>query len=186
MNVTRLPVHLAADARRVIARPFNPGGPSRIRAVIDRVRAFPDTQVSAMLTALVTDYRQRHKDIRGIFRQNYATMSALAGEGVEASEDRPPAPRGVLHERVFAGVGRPVQPVDGLAPDQNGLPRGTIRFVMSLRACGKAISSIAFAPARSTPSGASPSTPRHASRSPRDRWTTRSTTRRATPSSSSR
>ena len=41
-----------------------------------------------MVTALVTDYRQRHKDIRGIFRQNYATANALIGELPEASEER--------------------------------------------------------------------------------------------------
>jgi predicted GH43/DUF377 family glycosyl hydrolase len=145
MNVTRLPVHLAADARRVIARPFNPGGPARIRAVIDRVRAFPDTQVSAMLTALVTDYRQRHKDIRGIFRQNYATMSALAGEDVEASEDRRLLLGAYFTNEYSLESVALFNPSMVLHPDQNGMPRGTVRFVMSLRACGEGhISSIAF------------------------------------------
>ncbi len=87
MNVTRLPVRLAADPRRVIARSFVPGGPARIRAIIDRVKALPDAEVSSMLASLVADYRQRHKDIRGIFRQNYATAIALAGENPDASED---------------------------------------------------------------------------------------------------
>ena len=78
LAVVRLPVRLGADARRVIARPFIPGGPARIRAVIDRVRALSDREVSSMLDDSCADYRQRHKDIRGIFRQNYATAIALA------------------------------------------------------------------------------------------------------------
>src|SRR5512140_2005828 len=88
MNVTRLPLRLVADPRRVIARSFIPGGASRIRAVLDRVKALPDAEVSSMVTALVTDYRQRHKDVRGIFRQNYATANALVGELPDPSEER--------------------------------------------------------------------------------------------------
>ncbi len=88
MRVSRLPVQLIADPHRVIARCFLPGGPARIRAVVDRVAALPDAEVSAMVTSLVADYRVRHKDIRGIFRQNHATAMALVGGGEPVSEER--------------------------------------------------------------------------------------------------
>ena len=145
MNVTRLPVRLAADPRRVIARSFVPGEAPRIRAVIDRVRALPDAVVSSMVAALVTDYRQRHKDIRGIFRQNYATAIALARENLETSDER----------RLLLGAYFTLEyslesvalfnPSMVLHPDQNGVPRGSVRFIMTLRACGEGhISSIEF------------------------------------------
>ena len=146
MNVTRLPVRLAADARRVIARPFNPGGPARIRAIIDRVRAFPDAQVSSMVAALVTDYRQRHKDIRGIFRQNYASVSALAGDDhrEESEERRLLLGAYFTNEYSLESVAL-FNPSMVLHPDQNGVAKGAVRFVMSLRACGEGhISSIEF------------------------------------------
>ena len=57
LQVTRQPVRLAADARRVLARPFLPGGAARIRAVFDRVLALSDAEVSSMVSALVfSDY----------------------------------------------------------------------------------------------------------------------------------
>ena len=145
MTVTRLPVRLSADPRRVIARFFHPGGPARIRSIIDRVRQLPDAEVSSMVTALVSDYRQRHKDIRGIFRQNYATAIALIDDKPEASEDR----RLLLgayftNEYSFEAVAL-FNPSMVLHPDQNGVPRGSVRFIMSLRACGEGhISSIEF------------------------------------------
>ncbi|CAN5431275.1 hypothetical protein BH09MYX1_BH09MYX1_20100 [soil metagenome] len=89
MDVTRLPVRLAADSRRVVAHAFNPGGTKRIRAVVERVCALPEAEVGPAVTALVADYRLRHKDIRGIFRQNLATVLAIAGDKVpDISEER--------------------------------------------------------------------------------------------------
>ena len=145
MNVTRLPLRLTADPRRVIARSFIPGGAARIRAVIERVRALPDAEVSSMVTALVTDYRQRHKDVRGIFRQNYATANALIGEFAEASEERRLLLGAYFTNEYSLESVALFNPSMVAHPDQNGVPRGSVRFVMSLRACGEGhISSIEF------------------------------------------
>jgi predicted GH43/DUF377 family glycosyl hydrolase len=145
MNVTRLPLRLIADPRRVIARSFIPGGPSRIRAIIERVRALPDVEVSAMLGALVSDYRQRHKDIRGIFRQHYALANAFLGELPEGSEDRRLLLGAYFTNEYSLESVALFNPSMVAHPDQNGVPRGATRFVMSLRACGEGhISSIEF------------------------------------------
>ncbi|CAN5924761.1 glycoside hydrolase family 130 protein [soil metagenome] len=145
MNVTRLPLRLSADPRRVIARSFIPGGPSRIRAIIERVRSLPDAEVSSMLAALVTDYRQRHKDIRGIFRQHYATANALSGELPEASEDRRLLLGAYFTNEYSLESVALFNPSMVAHPDQNGVARGAVRFIMSLRACGEGhISSIEF------------------------------------------
>jgi len=145
MNVTRMPLRLTADPRRVLARSFIPGGAARIRTVIDRVRGLTDAEVSSMLAALVSDYRQRHKDVRGIFRQNYATALALLGENREPGEER----RLLLgayftFEYSLESVAL-FNPSMVAHPDQNGVAPGALRFVMSLRACGEGhISSIEF------------------------------------------
>ena len=145
MNVTRLPLHLTADPRRVIARSFLPGGVARIRAVIDRVRLLPDAEVSSMVTALVADYRTRHKDVRGIFRQNYATANALLGESREPSEDRRLLLGAYFTNEYSLESVALFNPSMVAHPDQNGVPRGALRYVMSLRACGEGhISSIEF------------------------------------------
>jgi predicted GH43/DUF377 family glycosyl hydrolase len=145
MNVTRLPLRLTADPRRVIARSFLPGGPSRIRAVIDRVRTLPDTEVSSMLTSLLSDYRQRHKDIRGIFRQNYAIAIAQIGGNPEPSEERRMLLGAYFTNEYSLEAVALFNPSMVAHPDQNGVPAGAVRFVMSLRACGEGhISSIEF------------------------------------------
>jgi len=145
LNVTRLPLRLTADPRRVIARSFIPGGPARIRAVIERVGALPDAEVSSMVTALVADYRQRHKDVRGIFRQNYATANALIGELPDPSEERRLLLGAYFTNEYSLEAVALFNPSMVAHPDQNGVPRGSTRFVMSLRACGEGhISSIEF------------------------------------------
>jgi predicted GH43/DUF377 family glycosyl hydrolase len=145
MNVTRLPLRLSADPRRVIARSFLPGGASRIRSVIDRVKALTDAEVSSMVTVLVADYRQRHKDVRGIFRQNYAIAVAIIGELADASEERRLLLGAYFTNEYSLEAVALFNPSMVLHPDQNGVQPGAVRFIMSLRACGEGhISSIEF------------------------------------------
>lgn len=145
MNVTRLPVRLVADPRRVIARSFVPGGPARIRAIIERVNALSDADVSSMVTELVSDYRQRHKDIRGIFRQSYATALAWTDLAPDASEERRLLLGAYFTNEYSLESVALFNPSMVAHPDQNGVPRGAVRFIMSLRACGEGhISSIEF------------------------------------------
>jgi predicted GH43/DUF377 family glycosyl hydrolase len=145
MNVTRLPLRLTADPRRVIARSFIPGGPSRIRAVVERVAALGDAEVSSMVASLVTDYRQRHKDIRGIFRQNYAIAIGLIGELPDTNEERRLLLGAYFTNEYSLESVALFNPSMVVHPDQNGVARGSVRFVMSLRACGEGhISSIEF------------------------------------------
>jgi predicted GH43/DUF377 family glycosyl hydrolase len=144
MLVTRLPVRISADFRRVIARPFLPGGP-RLRAIIARVRALPDATVSSIVGTLVSDYRTRHRDIRGIFRQNYAAAMGLAGESADALEDRRLLLGAYFTSEYSLESVALFNPSMVLSPDQGGVPRGSSRFIMSLRACGEGhISSIEF------------------------------------------
>lgn len=145
MNITRLPLRLTGDPHRVIARSFVPGGPLRIRAIIDRVRALPETKVHSMVATLVTDYRPRHKDISEIFRQNYATAMALIGDNPAVSDERRLLLGAYFTSEYSLESAALFNPSMVLHPDQNGLERGSARFIMSLRACGEGhISSIEF------------------------------------------
>jgi predicted GH43/DUF377 family glycosyl hydrolase len=145
LTVTRLPVRIAADPRRVLARPFIPGGPARIIEIIGRVLSMPDIEVSSMLQTLVTDYRVRHKDIRGIFRQNFATATAGIAVQSELSEERRLLLGAYFTNEYSLEAVALFNPSMVQHPDQNGIPRGSVRFVLSVRACGEGhISSIEF------------------------------------------
>jgi len=147
LKVTRLPVRLAADSRRVIARPFIPGNAARIGDVIGRVLALSDADVSTLLSTVLSDYRQRHKDIRGIFRQHYAVVTAQPGVGpqVAPSDERRLLLGAYFTSEYSLESVALFNPSMVLHPDQTGVPRGSSRFIVSLRACGEGhISSIEF------------------------------------------
>ncbi len=145
LNVTHLAARIAADPRRVVARPFLPGGPGRIRAIIERVLSLSDAQVSAILSPLVADYRQRHKDIRGVFRQNFATATALQPGRFEMSEERRLLTGAYFTNEYALESAAIFNPSMVPHPDQNGVRRGATRFILSLRGCGEGhISSIEF------------------------------------------
>ncbi|HEY5956250.1 MAG TPA: glycoside hydrolase family 130 protein [Polyangiaceae bacterium] len=146
MNITRLSsIRLAADHHRVIARSFLPGTSQRIHAIVDRVRALPDSEVSSMVATLMSDYGNRHKDISAIFRQNYAIAIDFASEQPDASNERCLLLGAYFtSEYSFESVAL-FNPSMVAHPDQDGVPSGSTRFIMSLRACGEGhISSIAF------------------------------------------
>ena len=145
MNITRLRLHLTGDPHRVIARLFVPGEPSRIRAIIDRVSALPEAEVHSMVATLVANYQYRHKNISKIFRQNYATAIALIGERPDASDERRLLLGGYFTSEYSLESVALFNPSMVLHPDQSGMPRGSARFIVSLRACGEGhISSIEF------------------------------------------
>jgi predicted GH43/DUF377 family glycosyl hydrolase len=145
LTVTRLAVRLAADPCRVLARPFLPGAGPRIHAVVERVRALSDEQAATVLSAVLTDYRPRHKDIRGIFRENYASATALVDGLVGLSEERRLLAGAYFTNEYSLESAALFNPSMVPHPDQNGVPKGASRFIMSLRACGEGhISSIEF------------------------------------------
>jgi predicted GH43/DUF377 family glycosyl hydrolase len=145
LKVTRLAVRLAGDPRRVLARPFLPGDGTRIRRIVERVLSLSDGQVSSILSTVLADYRQRHKDIRGIFRQNYAAAIALQESGVTLSDERRMLTGAYFTNEYSLESAALFNPSIVAHPDQNGVRRGEARFIMSLRACGEGhISSIEF------------------------------------------
>ncbi|MDB4942633.1 MAG: Beta,4-mannooligosaccharide phosphorylase [Labilithrix sp.] len=145
LNITRLPLRLAADPRRVIARTFMPGGAARIKAIIARVAQLSDAEVGASAAALLADYRERHKDVRAIFRHSYAAALVVAGELPDGNDERRLLLGAYFTNEYSLEAVALFNPSMVAHPDQNGVPPGAQRFIMSLRACGEGhISSIEF------------------------------------------
>jgi predicted GH43/DUF377 family glycosyl hydrolase len=145
LTVTHLTVRLEADPRRVLARPFLPGGAGRIRAVLDRVLALSDAQAKALLTTVLADYRPRHKDLERSFRQNCTIALGWLDARVDLSDERRLLAGAYFTNEYSLESAALFNPSMVLHPDQTGLLRGASRFIMSLRACGEGhISSIEF------------------------------------------
>ena len=57
VHVTRLPIQLLPDPRRVITRFFGPGEENRIRDIIKRLLAIPEAKVESLLASLESNFR---------------------------------------------------------------------------------------------------------------------------------
>jgi len=110
------------------------------------VLALSDAEVSTLVHSALADYRQRHKDIRGILRQNSAMALATAGGRTgELSEERRLLIGAYFTNEYSLESVALFNPSMVSHPDQNGVPRGATRFIVSVRACGEGhISSIEF------------------------------------------
>jgi len=136
---------LLPESTRVLIRPFIPGSGPRILAVIERVLALTDEQVTRNLQEIHREFHARHYDIDLVLWDHYLKVRS------HAVADRP-----LSHERqlligaYFSGEyslesAALFNPSIVPHPDQSGVPVGGLRFIMSLRATGEGhISSIEF------------------------------------------
>ncbi|OHV31733.1 MULTISPECIES: glycoside hydrolase family 130 protein [Pseudofrankia] len=149
--VTRLPLTLAADPGRVIAKLFLPGeeggeGHSRAAGIVDRVLALAEDEVDGLVAALLDRFEPRHRDYRGTLARHAAIVAPRVAAPAELSPARTLL-LGASFTAEYAVEGAAVTNPSAVAhPDQSGLPPGALRLVLSLRAVGEGhVSSIAFA-----------------------------------------
>jgi predicted GH43/DUF377 family glycosyl hydrolase len=141
--VTRLPLRLRPDPRRVVARLFLPGqemmgnGDSRAAGVIERILALSDEDVAHAVDEILTGFGVRHRQFHSTLEGHFDLVAHRLSAGV------PPSPERRLLMGAFFTCEYAVEaaalcnPSIVLAPDQDGLAPGQARFVMSLRGIGE-------------------------------------------------
>ncbi|SDT42454.1 Predicted glycosyl hydrolase, GH43/DUF377 family [Friedmanniella luteola] len=148
--LVRSPLVLRPDPARVIARPFLPGeelladGRARVDAVVDRVQAMADADVTATLVATRAAFGDRHDDLDGVFAAHFAAVADRAGTGVLPPERA--ALIGAYFTQEYALEAAALfNPSMVVHPDQAGLAPGELRFLMTVRSVGEGhVSSIQF------------------------------------------
>ncbi|MDQ1583834.1 MAG: hypothetical protein QOF36_1888 [Microbacteriaceae bacterium] len=142
---------LRADPRRVISKIYLPGqeilesGVSRADAVIRRILAMSDEDVSITLAATMREFGWRHHDLQSTFLENYALVANNIPDRTEVSAQRRDL-IGAYYTQEYAIEGAALlNPSIVAHPDQAHLAPGALRFIMSVRAVGEGhISSIGF------------------------------------------
>jgi predicted GH43/DUF377 family glycosyl hydrolase len=148
--VVRTSLRLRPDPRRVIAIPLVPGeemrsGDSRAVAVLKRVMALDDTQVTTVLADVKRRFTHRHRRIADIWRANFHLAIRHLGNGEHISSHRALLIGAYFTHEFSIEAAALFNPSIVAHPDQSGLGPGQTRFVMSLRAVGEGhISSIEF------------------------------------------
>jgi predicted GH43/DUF377 family glycosyl hydrolase len=143
--VNRLPHRIDPDPRRTIARFFNAGGDPRAKRIIERVSKLSESEVSELLRRLEADFGRKHRNIREIFLGHYQTIKQFIPSTTEVSELRQLLIGAYFTMEYSVESAALFNPSMVPARNQSGLPEGSTRFAMSLRATGEGhVSSIVF------------------------------------------
>ncbi|MDB5675501.1 MAG: glycosidase, partial [Sphingomonas bacterium] len=143
-------LRLYADPSRVVVRPFHlawaGNGGSRTERLVSEVMAMSATDTRAQLEIVLKDFEARHWQTRRVFMTRYDEIEAqLRIDGSEiGDEKRQLIGAYFCHEYSYAAAAL-MNPSAVPHFDQSGMPKGSMRILMSLRSVGEGhISSVAF------------------------------------------
>lgn len=145
-------LRLHADPSRVVVRPFHigwaPGGTSsgRTERLVREVLALSAQETRSELEIVLKDFEARHWQTRRVFMTRYDEIEDMMGlDGREiGDEKRQLIGAYFCHEYSYAAAAL-MNPSAVPHFDQSGMPKGSMRILMSLRAVGEGhISSVAF------------------------------------------
>ena len=144
-SIRRHEVMLLPESARVIIRPFIPASTHRITTIIGRALAMSEEETALDLAAVLHDFDARHIDLEAQLLRGFERI------GLHVFTQRPlSSERKLLLGALFSGEyalesAALFNPSIVPHPDQEGVPDGCLRFIMSLRATGEGhVSSIEF------------------------------------------
>jgi predicted GH43/DUF377 family glycosyl hydrolase len=145
VSVRRLPLLIKPSRERVLIRPFFPGDRERQRAIADRVLSLNHETADRILNEVRRHFSERHFDIHQVFERHYERVKDLVPPGRELSKEQRLLLGAYFTSEYALESAALFNPSIVPHPDQRGLPSGSLRFIMSLRAVGEGhISSIEF------------------------------------------
>src|SRR5829696_695995 len=145
MHVKRTGIVLKPTNSRVVIRPFEIPNENRVEKIIARVSALPETEVEGLLEKVMGEFRQRHQRTREFFLHRYEQVRKHLLTDQPVGENRRLLIGAYFTQEYALESAALFNPSIVWHPDQSGLPDGSRRFILSLRATGEGhISSITF------------------------------------------
>jgi len=152
--LNRQALYLRPDPSRVIVRPFkptteprdlNPTDKTRANHIVERVLSLDTATAAAQLADVLENFLGRHRNLLKAFELRAEEMeAALADHAAFTQVQRQLVGAYFLNEYSFEASAL-FNPSIVAHPDQSGMPEGSVRFVLSLRAVGEGhISSLTF------------------------------------------
>lgn len=149
--VVRTGLRLLPDAKRVISKPFLPGGNlfpdgrSRVERILGRVLELPEETVDATLSEVHEQFASRHLDFWSMLDRQFLAVSRHLPDPGALSESRRRLLGAYFTQEYSVDAAALTNPSLVQAPHQDGVAPGTLRVIMSLRAIGEGhVSSIQF------------------------------------------
>jgi predicted GH43/DUF377 family glycosyl hydrolase len=145
LHAKRIGPTLVPDRSRVLMRPFRPTTDDISRHIVARVMALPEEEVPKLLNQVLGEFENRHEHVEKIFCARFEQVNIYLEPGAQPSPDRRMLIGAYFTHEYSPESAALFNPSIVPHPDQSGLPKGALRFVMSLRATGEGhISSITF------------------------------------------
>ncbi len=145
LQAERIGPNLIPDRTRVLLRPFSAGSKSLTRKIIARILTLTDKQTASELGKVLSEFADRHNNVEHLLKKRFEQIRQYTGFDVKISKKRE-----LLIGACFSHEYSPestalFNPSIVRHPDQSGVPPGSLRFLLSLRAVGEGhISSITF------------------------------------------
>src|SRR5881397_4281231 len=152
--LNRQALYLRPDPARVIVRPFkpateprdlNPTDKTRANHIVERVLNLDSQTAASQLADALENFQGRHRNLLETFESRADEMEeALAAHGTFSEVQRQLIGAYFMHEYSFEASAL-FNPSIVPHPDQSGIPAGSLRFILSLRAVGEGhVSSLTF------------------------------------------
>ena len=145
INLHRTNLSLQPDRTRVLARPFRLMSDQRSVKICARVMALPESEVHSLLEQVLAEFGERHPKVCEFLKRQFDEVRPYLLNGQKLSEERELLLGGYFTHEFSLEAAALFNPSIVPHPDQSGLPPGSLRFILSLRATAEGhISSITF------------------------------------------
>jgi len=145
VHAKRIGPTLLPDRSRVLMRPFNPSTDDIARRIVARVMALAEEDVTCLFGQVLGEFSDRHENVTQLFQNRFKQVKKFLEPGAQPSAERQALIGSYFTHEYSPESAALFNPSIVPHPDQSGLPAGSLRFILSLRATGEGhISSIAF------------------------------------------
>jgi predicted GH43/DUF377 family glycosyl hydrolase len=145
LKVRRRAIKIVGDTSRVITRLHIPDKRHRINKIIQRILSMTDMAAQNLMAQIIVDFSGRHEDIGHIFMRHLNVVKKYLPPDKVLSDVQKSLIGAYFTMEYSIESAALFNPSIVPHPDQRHLKKGSLRFIMSLRATGEGhISSIVF------------------------------------------
>jgi predicted GH43/DUF377 family glycosyl hydrolase len=145
VHAKRVGPTISPNLSRVLLRPFHPTTEDIARRVVLRVMTLSDEEVAQVLESVLGEFEDRHEQVKQLLRNRFVQVRRYLADPREPSPERQALIGAYFTHEYSPEAAALFNPSIVPHPDQSDVPRGALRFILSLRATGEGhISSITF------------------------------------------
>ena len=145
VHVKRTHAELKPDPSRVLLRPFTPGDHQRVQRIVTSILSISESDVGPLFDEICSKFSPHHDQIKELFQGRFEHLRKIVSIEHKLSEQRQLLIGSYFLSEFAVESAALFNPSIVADPNQQGLPPGALRFVLSLRATGDgSVSSIVF------------------------------------------